>query len=114
MFRGLLRNMRNTEAAMKGNIPVSVFVTNLGEPGIETDHGSFRIEEIHGLPGGAAFPGAFGLASVILNGRLALGFFFSRPALSDATVEAIADDVMFCIDRACHGDVRFEEFLNRE
>jgi hypothetical protein len=114
MFRGLLRNMKNTDAAMKGHIPVTVFVTNVGESGIDIDHGPFRIEEIYGLPGGAAFAGILGLASVILNGRLALGFFFSRPAFSDATVEAIAADVVFCIDRACHGDVRFEDFLNHE
>lgn len=114
MFRGLVRNRKNTEAATRGSIPVTVFVTNLDEPRIELEHGPFRIEEIFGLPGGAAFPGVLGLASVTLNGRLALGFFFSRPALSEATVEGVADDVVACLDRASAGDLRFEELARHE
>jgi hypothetical protein len=110
MFRGLGGNLRNTEAALQGGIPVTAFVTNLDEPRIDVDHGPFRIEEILGLPGGAAFPGVLGLASVTVNGRLGLGFFYSRPALGDDTVEAVADDVVRCIGRACDGDLRFEEF----
>jgi hypothetical protein len=113
MFRGLQRNMKNTAAALGGNIPVTVFVTNLGEPGIDVDHGPFRIEEVEGLPAGAAFPGVLGLASVTLNDRMSLGFFFSRPALSDATVEGIASDVIECLRRATAGEVRFEELGRR-
>jgi hypothetical protein len=109
MFRGLGRNMRNTEAALQGNIPVTVFVTNLGEPGIEVDHPPFRIEEVEGLPAGAAFPGVLGLASVTLNDRLSLGFFYSRPAFSETTVEGIAADVIRCLERAAEGGLRFEE-----
>jgi hypothetical protein len=113
MFRGLQGNMKNTDAAMRGNIPVTVFVTNLGEPGIDVEHGPFRIEEVDGLPAGAAFAGVLGLASVTVNDRLSLGFFFSRPSLSDATVAAIADDTIACLVRAAKGDVRFGELAHR-
>jgi len=113
MFRGLQGNMKNTDAALRGSIPVTVFVTNLGEPGIEVEHGPFRIEEIDGLPAGAAFAGVLGLASVTVNDRLSLGFFFSRPSLSDATVAGIADDMIRCLALAAKGEVRFRELASR-
>jgi hypothetical protein len=109
MFRGLVRNMKNTDAATRGRVPVTVFVTNLDEPGIELEHGPFRIEEVFGLPAGAAFPGVLGLASVTVAGRASLAFFFSEPALSEATVEAVADDVVRSLDRAAAGECRFAE-----
>jgi len=113
MFRGLQGNMKNTDAALRGSIPVTAFVTNLGEPGIEVEHGPFRIEEIDGLPAGAAFAGVLGLASVTVNDRLSLGFFFSRPSLSDATVAGIADDMIRCLALAAKGEVRFQELASR-
>lgn len=113
MFRGLQRVTRNTEAALRGRVPVTVFVTSVGESGIEVDHGPFRIEEVEGLPGGAAVPGVVGLASLALNDRLSLGFFFSQPALSATTVEAIADDVVDLLGRASQGEVRFGDLARR-
>jgi hypothetical protein len=112
MFRGLQRVTKNTKAALRGQVPVTVFVTSVGESAIEVDHGPFRIEEVEGLPG-AAVPGVIGLASLVLNDRLSLGFFFSRPALSESTVEAIATDVVGCLERASEGEVRFGALARR-
>jgi hypothetical protein len=106
MFRSLQRVTKNTQAALRGHVPVTVFVTSVGESGIEVDHGPFRIEEVEGLPG-AAVPGVVGLATLALNDRLSLGFFFSRPALSESTVEGIATDVVDILRRASEGEVRF-------
>jgi hypothetical protein len=114
MFRSLRRVTKNTEAALRGRIPVTVFVTSVGESGIAVDHGPFRIEEVEGLPGGAAVPGVVGLASLALNDRLALGFFFSSPALSESTVGEIADDMVGCLGRASEGEVRFGDLARRD
>jgi hypothetical protein len=113
MFRGLQRVTKNTEAALRGRVPVTVFVTSVGESGIDVDHGAFRIEDVEGLPGGAAVPGVVGLANLTLNERLSLCFFFSRPALAESTVEGIADDVVDCLHRASQGEVRFGELARR-
>ena len=113
MFRSLQRVTKNTEAALRGRVPVTVFVTSVGESGIEVEHGPFRIEEVEGLPGGAAVPGVVGLASLALNDRLSLGFFFSRPALSESTVEGIATDVVDLLGRASMGEVRFGDLARR-
>jgi hypothetical protein len=111
MFRGLQGNMKNTDAAMRGNIPVTVFVTNLGEPGIDVEHGRSASKRSTACRRAACR--RLGLASVTVNDRLSLGFFFSRPSLSDATVAAIADDTIACLVRAAQGDVRFGELAHR-
>lgn len=103
MFKGLVGNRGNSMAAARGRAPVTVFVTNLDEPPIATRQGPFHIEEIAGLPASAPFAGVLGLGAMIINGRMMLVFFYSKPSISDASVEALARDTAAWLERAGTG-----------
>jgi NRPS condensation-like uncharacterized protein len=100
--------------ARPNQVPLTVSITNIGRVNIPKFYGSFELEEISFVPSQSAFGGVFAVAVSTFAEQMVLNFMFSKPSISQETMEILANDVLTCIVDACHNEsLTFSYFAQR-
>ncbi|OCQ91259.1 hypothetical protein BCD64_24960 [Nostoc sp. MBR 210] len=81
--------------------PASVSVTNIGKVKIPKFYGQLELEQISFLPVQSVFGGVVTLAVATFDSKMNLNFAFSLPAISQNSMEELADNLVVCLKNAC-------------
>ncbi|MBD2437825.1 phthiocerol/phthiodiolone dimycocerosyl transferase family protein [Nostoc sp. FACHB-110] len=81
--------------------PASVSVTNIGKVKIPKFYGQLELEQISFLPAQGVFGGVVSLAVSTFDSKMNLNFTFSLPAISQNSMEKLADNLVVCLKNAC-------------
>jgi NRPS condensation-like uncharacterized protein len=73
---------------------VSAAVTNIGRVNITQEYGCFQLEEISFIPANSVFPSVFTAAVTTYNHKMKINFTFSKPSISQAKAESMANYVI--------------------
>ncbi|MDY6805469.1 MAG: condensation domain-containing protein [Cyanobacteriota bacterium] len=84
---------------------VTVAITNIGQVNIPRVYGQFELSEISFVPSVTAFGGIFTAAVTTFDGKMFLNFPFSKPALSNKTMETLADSALSYLVDAAKGNM---------
>jgi hypothetical protein len=77
--------------------PSTVSISNAGQVNISRVFGQFELLEFSGTIANAIFGGVLCAAVTIFEGKMFLHFPFSEPAISQETMETLADSVLSCL-----------------
>lgn len=110
----IFRKIVDSLFACPNQVPLTVSITNIGRVNIPKLYDSFEIEEISFVPSQSAFGGVFAVAVSTFAEEMVLNFMFSKPSISQETMEILANEVLGCIVDACRNeDLTFSAFAKR-
>jgi NRPS condensation-like uncharacterized protein len=110
----IFRKIVDSLFARPNQVPVTVSITNIGRINIPKFYGSFELEEISFVPSQSAFGGVFAVAVSTFTEQMILNFMFSKPSISQETMELLGNDVLACIVDACRNEkLTFSYFAQR-